>query len=88
MTDVCNPAGVSVYWNPRRALLTVLFLLSIGIAALSCSAVREETQKCNGMFWRFVVYNIKPELYAKKCGCPNSLDFRFSCNSQYLGILH
>ena len=86
MTDVCNPVGDSGYLNPRRALVMLLFALLVMIAVLSWSAVRAETQTCNGMLWKFVIYNYTPEFYAKKCGCPNNLDFRFSCNSQYIGI--
>jgi hypothetical protein len=68
--------------------MTVTFLLGVGIATLSWAAVNEETQKkCKSEFWRFVVYNFAPNHFAKKCGCPHNIDFRFSCNSQYIPLL-
>ena len=86
MTDVCSPIGLSSYLNARRVLLLTLFILLALVSVLSWSAVQAETQKCNSTLWKFVFYNYAPELYAEKCGCPNNLDFRFSCNSQYLGV--
>jgi hypothetical protein len=86
VSDICSPVGTKVYWSQRRALIAVLFIVSAGIAAFSWSAVKEETQKCSDVLWRFVMYKLGPETYAKKCGCPNNLDFRFSCNSQYLHL--
>ena len=88
MSDISSPVIVKVYyWSPRRALTLVLFLLLVGIATLSCAAVKAETQNCKSALWHFVIYNVRPNLYAKNCGCPDSLDFRFSCNSQYLPLL-
>lgn len=84
MTDVCAPVGHRGYLSARRALIMLLFGLSIVIAVFCYSAVRAETQNCNAMLWRFVVYNSTPEFYTRKCGCPNNLDYRFPCNSQYI----
>jgi hypothetical protein len=72
----------------RRALIIVLFLLGVAIAAmLSSAAVRAQTQKCEGILWALVDYLFRPELYEKKCGCPNGLDFSFPCNSQYIPLV-
>jgi hypothetical protein len=86
VTDIGILAGASVYRNPRRALIGMILSMLGVIAMFSWSAVREEieTQSCNNKFWKFVMYNVEPDIYAKKCGCPNSLDFRFSCNSIYM----
>jgi hypothetical protein len=74
--------------SARRGLGLLLALLFVFLlAALTWSAARAQTQKCESWLWKSVVYNLRPDLYAKKCGCPNSLDFRFSCNSQYLPLL-
>jgi hypothetical protein len=90
VSDICSPVGTPVYWSLRRRLMAVLFIL-VGIAVLSWSVAKVEaklqTQKCSSVLWRLGVYNIESDTYAKKCGCPNSLDYRFSCNSQYLPLL-
>jgi len=71
----------------RRALLKVFGLLIAFLAiAGAWAAVREQERNCNSAYWKILVYKFEPELYAKKCGCPNNLDFTFSCNSQYIGI--
>jgi hypothetical protein len=77
--------SVETSWNLRRALIIILFLLSVAIAAVVISAaVKAKTEKCEALSWGLFDYLFRPELYAKKCGCPRSLNFRFSCNSQYL----
>jgi hypothetical protein len=88
--DISSPVGASVYLSPARKLLMILFLVGGIVAAFSWAAVKAdtETKRCNSLYWHFFVYKFEPELYAKKCGCPNNLDFSFSCNSKYLGILH
>ena len=89
MTDIGFPVGASAYRNPTRALIgMILFMLGV-IAVFSWSAVREEieTQICNNKSLKFIIQKVEPELYANKCGCPNNLDFHFSCNSQYIGSL-
>ena len=87
MSDIISPVGTSVYRGPWLALMVILVLLAGVIAALSWAAVKEKTQRCDTLLWRFGIYNTKPDTYAKKCGCPNDFDFRFSCNSQYLPLL-
>ncbi len=87
LADIGSSVGTSVYSNLRRALIAMIWsLLFVLTATLSAVAVWAETQECNRALWKFVIYNVGPEFYAKKCGCPNSLDFPFSCNSQYLGV--
>ena len=79
MTDVSIPFGAKIYWNPRRALITILWMLAAAIAVLSWSAVKAETKKqdCNSILRKFVIQTFEPDLYAEKCGgCPPSLGLR------------
>jgi hypothetical protein len=87
VTDIyASPSGTRVL--SRRVLIgMILLLLSVLIAVFVSSAVRAETQRCNSMFWKFVVYRLNSSLYAKKCGCPNNADFHFACNSQYINVI-
>jgi hypothetical protein len=90
VSDLSSPVGASGY-RSRRAFYVALFLLVVSIAGtLSWAAVKAdtETQRCEGLLWSFVDYCFRPEHYAKKCGCPHGLDLRFSCNSQYIPLLH
>jgi hypothetical protein len=88
VTDAGIPLGAPVYSNLRRAIMAILSLLVVAIAVLAWSAVKAQAEKprCNAMLWKFVIRAVEPDFYAEKCGCPNNLDFHFSCNSQYLGL--
>jgi hypothetical protein len=90
VSDISSPVGASVHLSPARALIMLFILLCVIVAAFSWApswvAAKENAQRCNTVLWHFFMYKVRPELYAKKCGCPNNLDFSFSCNSQYLRL--
>jgi hypothetical protein len=84
MADVIlsgRPRALSA--RPRLWVLLAL-LFAFLLAALTWSAARAQTQKCESWLWKSVVYNLRPDLYAKKCGCPKG---RSTCNPQYLMLL-
>ena len=82
------PVGAPVYRSPRYLLLCVILFILAVVGALSWSPAKEaiERQACNNKILRFVLSSVASDLYAKECGCPQNLDFRFSCNSQYLPL--
>jgi hypothetical protein len=88
MANIFIPRPHSGYLNAYHGLMIFLILLFAFLAtALTWTAVKAETQNCDSNLWETAIYNVRPDYYAKKCGCPNNLDFRFKCNSQYIPIL-
>ena len=71
-----------------RALLNVFVALVAFLAlTITWAASRAQGENCASANWGIFVYKLQPNLYAKKCGCPNNLDSTFSCNLVYALVL-
>jgi hypothetical protein len=83
MANIFIPRPQGAYLSGHRWLVLLLVLLGL-IAALTWAVAEAQERNCGSAYWKSVIYNLRPKFYEKKCGCPNTLDFRFPCNSQYL----
>lgn len=83
-SNVFIPGPQSAHLSGRRGLaILVLMMLGLIAVSLTWAAADAQERNCGSVYWKSLVYNLRPKLYEKKCGCAHNLDFRFPCNSQY-----